>query len=169
MTTRLTIAAIIFALGTAGAWYVMHTIGERDDLAIEVATQKAMIQRQGLELFAAREEARLTQAAFERAQRDDEDNRRELAEAQTEIDRLVADYNRGDTGLRVNAACPSNHMPDTATDTGVVTGGTAELTAEAGQDYYALRREIKQAERQIIGLQEYTKQLYLQCGGGNDG
>lgn len=166
---RLAIGAILLAVGGAGAWYVMATVNERDELAAQVNAQSAQIERYELRVFALREEARLTRAAFEKVQSDDEQNRKELAEARTEIDRLVADIERGDTGLRVNATCTSNHMPDAATDTGLADGRTIELTPDARQDYYTLLKELEHTRSQVIGLQNYSRQLYQQCLGGSNG
>lgn len=75
-----------------------------------------------------------------------------------EISSLSDRVKSGSVRLRVKAVCPSG-MPQASASSGSVNAASAELSADARQDYYTLRSQLAQATAQIIGLQAYIREI----------
>jgi len=75
----------------------------------------------------------------------------ELTHAKAENDRLRAAVAAGQRRLLVNATCEPTGAA------GVADAGTPELTAQARQDYLALRDELALSRQMILGLQDYAR------------
>lgn len=81
----------------------------------------------------------------------------ELNDERDQNARLRAAVDAGRQRLRVNATCPA--VSANAGAAGLADAGTAELTAEARQDYFALRDELALTRRMVLGLQDYVRTL----------
>lgn len=79
----------------------------------------------------------------------------ELTDVRAENDRLRAAVAAGQQRLHVNATCPG--VPDASATTRVADAGAPELTAQARQDYFALRDELALSRQMILGLQGYAR------------
>ncbi|MBT0716871.1 lysis protein [Rosenbergiella epipactidis] len=75
-----------------------------------------------------------------------------------EISSLSDRVKSGSVRLRVKASCPSG-MSQTNTASGSTNAASAELSADARQDYYTLRSQLAQATAQINGLQAYIREI----------
>ncbi|WP_241647811.1 lysis protein [Rosenbergiella metrosideri] len=75
-----------------------------------------------------------------------------------EISSLSSRVKSGSVRLRVKAVCPSG-VSQTNTATGITNATSAELSADARQDYYTLRSQLAQATDQINGLQAYIREI----------
>ncbi|SER28825.1 prophage endopeptidase [Rosenbergiella nectarea] len=75
-----------------------------------------------------------------------------------EISSLSDRVKSGSVGLRVKAVCPSG-VPQASAASGITNAASAELSADARQDYYALRSQLAQATAQINGLQAYIREI----------
>jgi len=62
--------------------------------------------------------------------------------------------------LRLNATC-SVPVPPAASAGGLADAGTAELTADARQDYFTLRDQIALRRQMILGLQDHVRRVCL--------
>lgn len=85
----------------------------------------------------------------------DERRTRELNDAKSKIDDLQRAVDSGRKRLRVSATCKP------ATTTGVADAAAPELTTDARQNYFRLRRQLKTSDGQIEGLQDYIKSVCL--------
>lgn len=148
MTKYLAIALSALAAVLFGCW-LMH---DRDRLADELSTSRAEV----MQLQADVEFAIQTLAA-----RDALDRKyvRDIADAKNENDSLRAAVNAGASRLLVRATCPK--LPATAGTTSLDVGASAELNADARQDYFGLRDQIVTTEKQLAGLQEYVGNVCL--------
>ncbi|HAS1013388.1 MAG: lysis protein [Enterobacter sp.] len=79
---------------------------------------------------------------------------RELADAQTENDRLRADVVAGKRRLQIAATCSRD---ETTGASGLVDGSSPRLTADAELNYWRLRDGIAAVTKQLTGLQEYVR------------
>ena len=86
----------------------------------------------------------------------DEKHTRELASAKKTIDSLRSDVAAGRVRLRVQATCPGVRSATAAP--GVDNAASAEITADAGQDYLTLREQISTVTEQLTAAQEYIRQ-----------
>lgn len=75
-----------------------------------------------------------------------------------EISSLSDRVKSGSVRLRVKAICPSG-MPQASSASGITNATSAELSADARQDYYTLRSQLAQATAQINGLQAYIREI----------
>ncbi|HCQ7771988.1 lysis protein [Enterobacter kobei] len=78
---------------------------------------------------------------------------KELADAQTENDRLRADVVAGKRRLQIAATCSRD---ETTGASGLVDGSSPRLTADAELNYWRLRDGIAAVTKQLTGLQEYV-------------
>ncbi|MDD2005089.1 lysis protein [Pseudomonas putida] len=134
----------------AAVLLVCFLISDRGRLADELMASRAeVVQLQADVEF----------AAHARAARDELDRKffQEMADAKHENEVLRADVAAGNRRLLVKASCPK--LPTTAGTSSVDDATGAELTASAGQDYFRLRDQIIQTEKQLTGLQEYVRTL----------
>lgn len=79
---------------------------------------------------------------------------KELADAQTENDRLRADVVAGKRRLQIAATCSRD---ETTGASGLVDGSSPRLTADAELNYWRLRDGIAAVTKQLTGLQEYVR------------
>ena len=147
MTKYLVIALSALAAVLFGGW-LMH---DRDRLADELSTSRAEV----VQLQADVEFASQTLSA-----RDALDRKffREMSDAKHENEGLRADVAAGNRRVLVKASC-SKRVPTPAGATSLDDGASAELTADARQDYFDLRSQIVVTEKQLSGLQEYVRQI----------
>lgn len=75
-----------------------------------------------------------------------------------EISSLSYRVKSGSVRLRVKADCPSG-VSQTSSASGSPNATSAELSADARQDYYTLRSQLAQATAQINGLQAYIREI----------
>jgi prophage endopeptidase len=80
----------------------------------------------------------------------------ELNDAKADNDRLRAAVAARQQRLRLNATCPATSGAGRVAD-----AGTAELTPQARQDYFALRDELALSRQMILGLQDYVSTVCL--------
>ena len=79
---------------------------------------------------------------------------KELADAQTENDRLRADVVAGKRRLQIAATCSKD---ETTGASGLADGSSPRLTADAELNYWRLRDGIATVTKQLTGLQEYVR------------
>lgn len=85
----------------------------------------------------------------------DRKNTEALNNAREENDRLAAAVNSGNRRVYVKASCPK------PTSTGVANGSAAELDSVARQDYFRLRKQMIEVRQQVLGLQDYVRDVCL--------
>lgn len=85
----------------------------------------------------------------------DRKNTEALNNAREENDRLAAAVDAGNQRVYVKASCPK---PTTAS---VVDGNAAELDSVARQDYFRLRKQMIEVRQQVLGLQDYVRDVCL--------
>lgn len=91
----------------------------------------------------------------------DKKHTQELKDAQDQNQRLRADVTAARQRLLIRATC-SGVRADAPTATGgVADAGTAELAADARQDYFTLRDQIALTRQQVLGLQDYITNTCL--------
>lgn len=142
------LAIALFA--TAALLFCGWLMQDRDRLANELSTSRAEV----VQLQADVEFARQTMAA-----RDALDRKffQEMADAKHENEGLRASVAAGARRVLVKASCPK--LPAAAGATSLDDGAGAELNANARQDYFDLRDQIVETEKQLSGLQEYVRQV----------
>ncbi|WP_241666532.1 lysis protein [Jejubacter calystegiae] len=86
----------------------------------------------------------------------DERYTKQLKAKDDEIASLRDRVDSGAVRLRVKASCP-DRLPGTTSSPGMANAGAAELSPDARQDYYTLRRQLETATAQIGGLQDYIR------------
>ena len=129
------------------AWFLFnHLIDERN--------------RAQLEVTGLREAARISGEML--ADRDENDRTRTeaLNHALSKTADLQRDVANGRKRLRVNATC-SSPKSDQASAGSVADAATAELTADAGSDYYTLRDQLDLSRQMILGLQDHVRRICL--------
>ncbi len=153
---RILISAIVaLLLGVAALWWQLDSKTERLG---KVSEQ--------LETSQARADSLTTTLRIQRelitdAEELDRKHTQDLTDAQAENERLAGAVDAGTKRLRVNASCPAVRVPEAASATGMDDAATAELSASARQDYYALRRQITLTEAALAGLQAYVRSVCL--------
>ncbi|UUC20546.1 lysis protein [Pseudomonas asiatica] len=117
------------------------------------------------ELMASRAEVVKLQADVEfaaqtMAARDALDRKffKEMSDAKQENENLRAAVDAGNRRVFVKASCPKP-VSSSAGATSLDDGASAELAANARQDYFDLREQIVETEKQLAGLQEYVRQV----------
>lgn len=86
---------------------------------------------------------------------------KELTNALAENDNLRTAVSDGRKRLLVKATCPSVRAGADAGPAVVVDGATAELSADARQDYHRLRDDLITSEKKLAGLQAYVATVCL--------
>lgn len=88
---------------------------------------------------------------------------KELEDAKRKIDIAESDVRAGRSRLRVAATCPgaTADVPPAAGATGMDDAAGPRLDDAAVGHYFALRRGIAQADKQIAGLQAYVTEVCL--------
>ena len=136
------------------AWFGFDLLeGQRDDARRE--RDSALSEVVGL-----REAARISGEML--AERDAIDLQRtqELNDERIENDGLRRAVDAGIKRLRLNATCSAPSTP-AASAGGVADAGTAELTADARQDYFTLRDQLALSRQMILGLQDHVRRVCL--------
>lgn len=136
------------------AWFGFDLLeGQRDTARNE--RDAALFEASGL-----REAARISGEML--AERDAIDLQRtlELNDERIENDGLRRAVDAGLKRLRLNATC-SVPVPPAASAGGLADAGTAELTADARQDYFTLRDQIALRRQMILGLQDHVRRVCL--------
>lgn len=141
---------VIGVFATAALLFGCYLLNDRNRLADELKASRAEV----VQLQADAEFAIQTLAA-----RDALDRKyfEEMADAKKENDGLRAAVAAGTSRLLVRATCPK--LPATASSASVDDDTSAELTADARQNYFDLRDQIIETEKQLAGLQEYVRQV----------
>ncbi|BEL80130.1 peptidase [Serratia marcescens] len=85
----------------------------------------------------------------------DEHRTQELNDAKNQIDTLQRAVAAGARKLQLAATCPTTGTAGVADATG------PRLTDAAERDYFRLRERIEIANKQIVGLQDYIRQVCL--------
>lgn len=80
---------------------------------------------------------------------------KDLADAQTVIDKLRDDVAAGTKRLSVRARC----LPKTTATGSVGDDGAAELSSDSRQDYYRLREQLATSDKQVRYLQGYIRSV----------
>ena len=129
------------------AWFLFsHLIDERNRALFEVSGLREAARISG-EMLADRDENDLTRT-------------KALNHALSEINDLRRAVDDGSKRLRVEATC-STPKPDQTGAGGVADAGTAELTADARSDYFALRDQLALSREMILGLQNHVRRICL--------
>lgn len=85
----------------------------------------------------------------------DRKNTEALNNAREENDRLAAAVDAGNKRVYVKASCPK------PTASSVANGNAAELDSVARQDYFRLRKQMIEVRQQVLGLQDYVRDVCL--------
>lgn len=85
----------------------------------------------------------------------DRKNTEALNNAREENDRLAAAVDAGNKRVYVKASCPKS------TTASVANGNAAELDSVARQDYFRLRKQMIEVRQQVLGLQDYVRDVCL--------
>lgn len=136
------------------AWFGFDLLeGQRDTARNE--RDAALFEASGL-----REAARISGEML--AERDAIDLQRtqELNDERIENDGLRRAVDAGLKRLRLNATC-SVPAPPAASAGGLADAGTAELTADARQNYFTLRDQLALSRQMILGLQDHVRRVCL--------
>jgi prophage endopeptidase len=153
---RVYVAAAVVAVAAAGGWFAngWRLNAKIANLNAEHATLVASAHKATLRALEVEQERHATE---ERA-RDDIDAAKtaQLETAKHELQTLRDGVANGSIGLRVNASCPrsAGNVPARSSTPGMDDGAAPELTADARQNYYALREAIVTMTKQLEGLQE---------------
>ena len=141
---------VIALSALAAVLLICLLISDRERLEDELKASRAEV----VQLQAEAEFAAQAQAA-----RDALDRKyiQEMSDARRENDSLRAAVDAGAKRLLVKASCPK--LPAAAGTTSVDDANQPTLTTAAGQDYFHLRDQIIQTEKQLTGLQEYVRTL----------
>lgn len=141
---------VIALSAVAAVLFVVFLAHDRARLAEELMDSRAKVTK----LQADAEFAAQTLAA-----RDALDRKyiQEMSDARRENDSLRAAVDAGRKRVLVKASCAK--LPAAAGTPGVDDGAGAELNADARQDYFDLREQIVETEKQLAGLQEYVRQV----------
>lgn len=145
----LIIGSFAISAVTAAGWYV--TKGHLDRVRAELLNSKAAYQQTLATLEAER-------ATASRLAESEKTALEELSNATAKIDSLRADVESGRTKLRIKATCPA--VPKDAAAERPDDAVAPELTADARQAYFDLRRQHEQALTQIKILQGYASECY---------
>ena len=139
---------VVVVSALAAVLLICFLISDRGRLADELKASRAKVTK----LQADAEFAAQTLAA-----RDALDRKyiQEMSDARRENDSLRAAVDAGRKRVLVKASCPK--LPAAAGATGLDDATGAELNADARQDYFDLREQIVETEKQLSGLQEYVR------------
>ena len=84
----------------------------------------------------------------------------ELNRAQEKNDALQRAVDAGHQRLSVRAICKPV-LSAASSASGVADAGTAELAADARQDYFTLRSQLALSKQMVLGLQDYIRQVVM--------
>jgi prophage endopeptidase len=147
---------LVLLLMLAGllAWCTFDWVADQRDTARR-ERDSAQSEAQGL-----REAARISGEMLATRDRIDLKRTEELNDANAQIDALRLDVDAGRQRLPVRAICRPvlSAAPSAA---GVADAGTAELAADARQDYFTLRSQLALSKQLILGLQDYIRQVVI--------
>jgi len=147
---------LVLLLVLAGllAWCTFDWVADQRDTARR-ERDSAQSEAQGL-----REAARVIGEMLAARDRIDVKRTEELNLAQEQIDALRSDVDAGRQRLSVRATC--RPVVSAASSTvGVADAITAELAADARQDYFTLRSQLALSKQMILGLQDYIRQVVM--------
>lgn len=149
---RYLVAFLVLAL-LAVLWRLDNVTADRDTAVATAKTQTAAVD-------SLRETLRLGRELLTELEQLDTTNTQELNHALDENKQLRADVAAGRQRLRLAATCaaPATVHADPGA-TGVADAGTAELTADARQDYFTLRDQLALTRQMLIGLQAYVRNV----------
>lgn len=140
---------LVVLLLVGGVWFTFDQLLEQRDSARSERDQ-ALRDRDAVIQVANETARRLAQASA-----NDIKHTQELSNAlnaNQDLRRAVTDR---DKRLLVRATCPAVSAHPGAT--GVADAGTAELSADARPDYFALLDQLALSERMILGLQDHVR------------
>lgn len=143
--------AVIGLSALAAVLLICLLISDRERLEGELKASRAeVVQLQADVEFAAQ-----TMAA-----RDALDRKffKEMSDAKQENESLRADVAAGTKRVLVKATC-TKPVSSTAGATRLDDGGSAEFNADVREDYFRLRGQIVETEKQLAGLQAYVRQV----------
>jgi prophage endopeptidase len=147
---------LVLLLVLAGllAWCTFDWVADQRDTARR-ERDSAQSEAKGL-----REAARISGEMLATRDRIDLQRTEELNRAQEKNDALQRDVDAGNQRLSVRAICrPVVSAASSAS--GVADAGTAELAADARQDYFTLRSQLALSKQMILGLQDYIRQVVM--------
>jgi prophage endopeptidase len=143
-----TLGLCFLALVLTFAVYFYRTHWHEERQRAEQAIEKAESLQQSLESIQSQQKA---------IAEIDKHHTQDLAKANDEIERLRDDVASGHKRLRIAATCPE--VPRDTAAARVDDGAAPRLGSNAERDYFRLRRELTQMQKQLEGLQEYVKSL----------
>lgn len=153
MSTLVRYLVLALVAGLVAALWRLDSVSADRDMAVATAnTQTAAAD-------SLRSTLRLSRELLSELQQLDEKNTKDLSHALDENQRLRADVAAGNQRLRLNATCSPAPVPADSGRAGVADGGTAELTADARQDYFTLRDQLALTRQQVLGLQDYVRNV----------
>lgn len=146
MLNKLYLYAGLIAVAGLIYWRYDYVMSENEQLEIDLANEKLAHQQSVAVLTKERQNA--TEAAL-RAQQFYQDVEKDNAE----LEKLRACYADKSCWprVRIKASCPA--VPGTSSNAGASEEVTAELGADAGQDLFLLREQIKEITTGYLGLQ----------------
>lgn len=145
---RLALFALLASLGA----YILfdYVADERDaarrDLGIAVEERDGLREAAVIsgEMLAARDAIDLQRT-------------QELNDERKQNDALRGDVDAGLKRLRIRATCSIPGVPANSSAAGVADASTAELAADARQDYFTLRDQLALSKQMILGLQDHIR------------
>lgn len=147
---------LVLLLVLAGllAWCTFDWVADQRDTA---RSERDSAQSEAQRL---REAARISGEMLAARDRIDVKRTEELNRAQEQIDALHSDVDVGRQRLSVRATC--RPVVSAASSAGsVADAGTAELAADARQDYFTLRSQLALSKQMILGLQDHIRQVVM--------
>ena len=154
MTTSPLRVVLLLVLAGLLAWCSFDWVADQRDTARR-ERDSAQSEAQGL-----REAARISGEMLAARDRIDLKRTEELNDANAQIDALRLDVDAGRQRLSVRASCRPV-LSATSGAGGVVDAGTAELAADARQDYFTLRSQLALSKQMILGLQDHIRQVVM--------
>ncbi|MEF9674161.1 lysis system i-spanin subunit Rz [Pseudomonas sp. PCH446] len=145
---------LIVLLVVGAAWFAFDQVLQQRDSA---RSERDLAQDEASGL---REAARISGQMLADRDAIDLQHTQELNHARTENDGLRRAVNDARQRLLVKATC-SAPASGSAGAGGLADGGTAELSADARPDYFALRDQLALSRQMILGLQDYVDQVCL--------
>ncbi|MBC3197836.1 lysis system i-spanin subunit Rz [Pseudomonas poae] len=113
-----------------------------------------------LEVSGLREAARISGEMLAARDAIDLQRTQELNDERIENDGLRRAVDAGLNRLQLNATCTAPATPAAGAGR-VVDAATAELTADARQDYFTLRDQLALSRQMILGLQDHVRRVCL--------
>lgn len=154
MTTSPLRVVLLLVLAGLLAWCSFDWVADQRDTARR-ERDSAQSEAQGL-----REAARISGEMLAARDRIDLKRTEELNDANAQIDALRLDVDAGRQRLSVRAICRPVLSAASGAG-GVVDAGTAELAADARQDYFTLRSQLALSKQMILGLQDHIRQVVM--------